>query len=271
MIGRGSYGWMMVLRIDVWSDIACPWCFVGKRRLEAALADFPHKDQVALVWRAFELNTAAPRSLPAAVDYPERIAKKYGTTRAQGQAMCDRMANTAAEDGLRFRFDSIRPSNTFDAHRLLHLALEEGCQDALKERLFAAYLEQGEAIGEHDVLLRLACEVGLDEDAVRAVLDGDAHGQQVREDQAMAKELGVTGVPFFVLDMRLAISGAQPAAVLRHALDDAWSHQHASAEGAAATAVAGAAPEEDAACGPDGCAPTLDLAPVRLDENVLPQ
>jgi predicted DsbA family dithiol-disulfide isomerase len=232
------------LRIDIWSDIACPWCYVGKRRLEQALARFAHRDDVEVVWRAFELDPSAPRVRDPQQSYAERLARKYGTTPAQGQAMIDRMVDTAAADGLALRFDHIRPGNTFDAHRLLHLAHERGVQDALKERLLRAYLTEGQAIGEPDVLASLAREVGLDDREVADLLAGDRCAAEVRQDEALARELGISGVPFFVLAGRLGVSGAQPADVLLGALDRAWREF--------------CPPEivpivEGAVCGPDGC------------------
>jgi len=174
---------MQTLRIDVWSDIACPWCYVGKRRLEAALAEFPHRDAVALVWRAFELDPSAPRDLGATPPYAARLARKYGSSVAEAQQMIERMTATAAVDGLDFHFERIRPGNTFDAHRLLHLAHERGLQDALKERLFRAYLGDGEPIGDPATLVRLAGEVGLDTGEAAAVLAGDAYAREVRADE----------------------------------------------------------------------------------------
>lgn len=232
------------LRIDIWSDIACPWCYVGKRRLEQALARFSHRDDVEVVWRAFELDPSAPRVRDPSQSYAERLARKYGTTPPQAQAMIDRMVDTAAGDGLALRFDHIRPGNTFDAHRLLHLAHERGVQDALKERLLRAYLTEGQAIGEPDVLAPLACEVGLDEREVADLLAGDRCAAEVRQDEALARELGISGVPFFVLAGRLGVSGAQPTDVLLGALDRAWREF--------------CPPEivpivEGAVCGPDGC------------------
>jgi predicted DsbA family dithiol-disulfide isomerase len=244
---RGPRGYGVVvskLRIDIWSDIACPWCYVGKRHLEQALDKFAHKDEVEIVWRAFELDPSAPRVRDTSQTYAERLAKKYGTQTPQAQVMIDRMTATAANDGLDFRFDRIRPGNTFDAHRLLHLAHERGVQDALKERLMRAYLTEGEAIGERDVLVRLAGEAGLDETEARDMLDSEGYTAEVRQDEALARELGITGVPFFVLAGRLGVSGAQPADVLLGALDRAWSeHTRPQIEQFA----------EGAACGPDGC------------------
>jgi predicted DsbA family dithiol-disulfide isomerase len=233
---------MPELRIDIWSDIACPWCYVGKRRLEAALAAFEHRDAVTVIWRAFELDPAAPRSIDPAISYAARLARKYGSSVAQAEEMIRRMTETAAADGLEFHFERIRPGNTFDAHRLLHLAGERGKQDALKERLFRAYLGEGEPIGEPAALARLAAEVGLDPTEVQAVLAGDAHADAVRADEETARRLGIRGVPFFVLAGRYAVSGAQPAAALRDVLATAWADvQHADVA-------------EGAVCGPDGCA-----------------
>ena len=235
---------MAKLRIDIWSDIACPWCYIGKRRLEQALAGFPHAAEVEIVWRSFELDPSAPRVRDSTQSYAERLAAKYRTPVLQAQAMIDRMVETAAKDGLDFRFDRARSGNTFDAHRLLHLAHERGLQDALKERLFRAYLTEGQAIGEHDVLAQLAREVGLDDAEVREVLDGDRWAREVRADEALARELEISGVPFFVLGGQLGVSGAQPVEVLRGALDRAWREL-------AAPAIETVA--EGAACGPDGC------------------
>ncbi|HEU4727566.1 MAG TPA: DsbA family oxidoreductase [Kofleriaceae bacterium] len=235
---------MEKLRIDIWSDIACPWCYIGKRRLEAALDRFAHRGEVDIAWRAFELDPSAPRVRDTSQSYAERLARKYHASPAQAQAMIDRMVGTAAGDGIEMRFDHIRPGNTFDGHRLLHLALEHDQQDALKERLFRAYLTEGKAIGEPEVLAALACEVGLDEQEVRAVLGSDRYAAEVRADEALARELGITGVPFFVMAGRLGVSGAQTSDVLLGALDRAWAEL--------------GKPEleqfaEGAACGPDGC------------------
>ncbi|HEX3766405.1 MAG TPA: DsbA family oxidoreductase [Kofleriaceae bacterium] len=237
---------MAKLRIDIWSDIACPWCYVGKRHLEQALGRFPHRDEVEIVWRAFELDPSAPRVRDTQQSYAERLARKYGTTPVQAQAMIDRMVDTAAGDGLALRFDHIRPGNTFDAHRLLHLAHERGMQDALKERLLRAYLTEGQAIGEPEVLAPLAREVGLDEREVADLLAGDRFAAEVRQDEALARELGITGVPFFVLAGRLGVSGAQPADVLLGALDRAWTELRPDIPDIAPIV-------EGAVCGPDGC------------------
>ncbi len=231
------------LRIDVWSDIACPWCYVGKRRLEAALAGFPHRDAVQIVWRAFELDPSAPPERDRSGSYAERLSKKYGSSVREAEKMIDRMTEVAAEDGLDFRFDKVRSGNTFDAHRVIHLAGERGKQDAVKERLLRAYLTEGELMGDPEVLVRLAGEAGLDPEEVRAMLASDANIKHVREDEDEARKLGISGVPFFVMGGKYAVSGAQPAEVLLRALNRAWDDL-----GARPVVYA-----EGAACGPDGC------------------
>ena len=231
------------LRIDIWSDIACPWCYVGKRRLEAALARFPHREAVEIVWRAFELDPSAPRERDSTASYAGRLAKKYGSSVAEADGMIKRMTDSAASDGLDFRFDRIRPGNTFDAHRVIHLAGERGRQDAGKERLLLAYMTEGEFMGDHDTLVRLGAEAGLDAEEVRALLASDAHVKDVREDEDAARQLGISGVPFFVLGGKYAISGAQTAEVILGVLERAW-------EELAEPAVFA----QGAACGPDGCA-----------------
>ncbi len=235
---------MSTLRIDVWSDIACPWCYVGKRRLEAALAEFPHRDQVEVVWRAFELDPAAVRATRREVQYVERLARKYRTGIEQAELMISRMIGIARAEGLDFRFDRIHPGNTFDAHRLLRLARARGVQDQVKERLMRAYMTEGEAFGEPGVLARLATEAGLATGEVDDVLDTDRYALEVRADEAEAQELGITGVPFFVMAGRIGVSGAQTPEILEKALETAW-------ETVAATAEAPF--DAAAACGPDGC------------------
>ena len=236
---------MKRLDVQIWSDIACPWCYVGKRRLETALARFPHREDVAVSWRAFELDPSAPRVRDPAISYAQRLADKYGTSVTQAEAMIRSMTETAAADGLDFRFDTIRPGNTFDAHRVLHLAAARGKGDAAKERFLRAYLSEGEPIGDPEALIRLASEVGLDGDEVRATLAGDAYAREVRHDQAEAQAMGIRGVPFFVFDRRYGVSGAQPSEVLLRVLTRVWDELPETAPVVIA---------EGAVCGPDGCA-----------------
>jgi predicted DsbA family dithiol-disulfide isomerase len=215
------------LNVEIWSDIACPWCYIGKRRFEAALAEFEHPDEVEVTWRSFELDPGAPREREG--DRVEQLARKYGTSREQAQAMHEHMTGIAAGEGLDFRFDIARSGNTFDAHRLTHLAAAHGLQDAMKERLFRAYLSEGQVIGDPAVLERLGLEVGLPGDEVRDVLAGDRYSAEVREDEQLAASLAITAVPFFVVDRAIAASGAQPPELLRELLDRAWARRSAPA------------------------------------------
>jgi predicted DsbA family dithiol-disulfide isomerase len=197
------------MHVEIWSDIACPWCYVGKRRFEAALAAYEHSDEVSVTWRSFELDPHAPRERKH--DGATHLAEKYGTSREEALDMHARMAETAARDGLEFRFDLARGGNTFDAHRLIHLAAAHGAQDAMKERLMRAYLTEGEPIGDPAALERLALDVGLPEDEVRDVLSGDRFAAEVRDDERTATQLGIHAVPFFVVDRAIGASGAHPA------------------------------------------------------------
>ena len=234
---------MTKLRVDVWSDIACPWCYVGKRRLEAALERFPNRDEVDVVWHAFELDPGAPRERDTSVSYVERLARKYGRSTAQAQQMIDRTAESARADGLDFRFDRIRSGSTFDAHRLVQFALERGKQGEMEERLFAAYFTEGELMSDPGTLSRLAADVGLSAEEAATALAGEAHAREVREDEAMASELGISGVPFYVFGGKYAVSGAQPPELFFQALTRAWEE----------TTKVDTAPAEGAVCGPDGC------------------
>jgi predicted DsbA family dithiol-disulfide isomerase len=205
------------MQVDVWSDVMCPWCAVGRANLMAALERYDGEEPITVNWRSFELRPDAPRVVEG--DYVQQLADKYGRSRDEAQAMVDQMADRGKEVGIDFDFANIRPGNTFDAHRLLHLAREHDLQDALKDRLFRAYFEEGQAVGTHDVLVACAVEVGIPEERVRAVLDGEEYGGAVRGDEGLASQLGIRGVPFFVFDQRVAVNGAQPVEHLLAAFD----------------------------------------------------
>ena len=222
MVGVGS---VMSLKVEIWSDVVCPWCYVGKRRFEEALARFEHRDEVELVWRSFELDPSAPPSATEQGTYVQRLASKYSRSVIEAQAMIDNMTETARKEGLDFRFDLARPGNTFDAHRLLHLALEHGRQDELKERFDRATFTEGSPVSDHSALRALAAQVGLPDTDVAAVLTSDLYADAVRADEAQARAYGISGVPFFVIDGRYGISGAQPADAVLQALDTAWSER----------------------------------------------
>jgi predicted DsbA family dithiol-disulfide isomerase len=226
--------------VEIWSDIACPWCYVGKRRFEAALARFEHRDDVRVRWRSFELDPSAPREREG--DRAARLADKYGMTLEQAQAAERQMTDVAAGEGLDFRFDIARSGLTFDGHRMIHLAAEHDLQDAIKERLMRAYFSEGELVADHDALVRLATEVGLPEDEARATLAGERFADAVRDDELTAQGLGITAVPTFVVDRALGASGARPAEQLLDLLRQGWESR------APVSAVAGGE-----ACSPDGC------------------
>jgi predicted DsbA family dithiol-disulfide isomerase len=209
------------VEVEIWSDVVCPWCYIGKRRFEAALAGFEHRDEVQVTLRSFELDPSAPRSLE--VDGVTHIAEKYGVSVEQARAMEQNVVERAAEEGLELHPDIARRGNTFDAHRLLHLAAEYGLQWELKERLMRAYFSEGVPIGEPEALEPLATEVGLPADEVRDVLDSERYAADVRDDERTAAGFGISGVPFFVVDRSVGVSGAQPPEVLGELLRRGWS------------------------------------------------
>ena len=195
------------MQVEVWSDVVCPWCYIGKRRLESALERFPHRDQVEVVWRSFQLDPSVPEgtthpTLPA-------LAAKYGRTEDEMRGMQAHVEEVAAGEGLEYKLADSLSGNTLLAHELLHLAAEHGLRNQLKERLLHAYFEEGRSVFDVDSLVPFAVEVGLDE-------------AEVREDGATAQALGATGVPFFVVDRTYGAAGAQPAELLLQILERAW-------------------------------------------------
>ena len=175
-------------------------------------------------YHSFELDPGAPQEQEG--DLHDHLATKYGMTRAEAEAKHRQMTAVAAEDGWDFQFDRARRGNTFDAHRLLHLAAERGVQDAVKERLFRGYFTEGEPIADHATLVRLGAEAGLDADEARAVLESDRYADAVRADERQAQAYGITGVPFFVVDRKYGVSGAQPPDALLQVLETAWNEAH---------------------------------------------
>jgi predicted DsbA family dithiol-disulfide isomerase len=209
--------------VEVWSDIVCPWCYIGKRRFERALERFEHRDEIEVVWRSFELDPRAPRTAGTSLD--EMLATKYGVSRAQAAAMNARVTEQARGEGLDYHLERARPGNTFDAHRLTHLAATTGKRAAAVERFMHGYFVEGAEIGDPETLVRLAAEVGVDADAAREALAGDAYASEVRADEARARAFGVSGVPFFAIDERYGVSGAQPVELLVEALREARESQ----------------------------------------------
>jgi predicted DsbA family dithiol-disulfide isomerase len=212
------------VQIEVWSDVVCPWCYIGKRRLESALERFPHRDQVEVVWRSFQLDPSAPEG--ETVPTLAALAAKFGRPVEEVRAMQAHVEEVAAGEGLRYDLAEGLSGNTLLAHELLHLAAERGRGPELKERLLHAHFEEHRSVFDVDSLVPLAVEVGLDEAEVRAALADRRHLPAVRADAATAQALGATGVPFFVVDRRYGAAGAQPAEVLLQLLERAWADAH---------------------------------------------
>ncbi|MFI2409385.1 DsbA family oxidoreductase [Streptomyces sp. NPDC018947] len=235
------------MRVEIWSDIACPWCYVGKARFEKALAAFPHRDGVEVVHRSFELDPG--RAKDDVQPVLTMLTAKYGMSEAQAQAGEDNLGAQAAAEGLEYRTRDRDHGSTFDMHRLLHLARKDGRQEALLDAFYRAnFAEERSVFNDDERLVELAVGAGLDERTVRAVLaDPTAHADEVRADEREAAQLGATGVPFFVLDRAYGVSGAQPVDVFAQALTRAWG------ERAPLKLVDGGATEAEA-CGPAGCA-----------------
>ena len=207
------------MRVDIWSDVICPWCYVGKARFEKALDSFAHRDEVEVVYHSFELDPSLPRG--ERESNLEMLSKKFGKSPAEALALDGQVGSLARAEGL--GFDSGRPvGNTFDIHRVIHLGLDKGVQQALLSAVNEAYFAQARDVFDRDVLTEVAAGAGLDAAEVGKVLDGDAYADEVRQDELQAREIGISGVPFFVFDMALGASGAQPTELFTSALDQAW-------------------------------------------------
>ena len=239
---------MQPMKIEIWSDVVCPWCYIGKRRFESALERFAHRDQVQVVWRSFELDPRAPRRSPGSLN--DYLARKIGGSVAQAAAMNAQVSALATKEGLDYQLDRAKHGNSFDAHRLIHLATRQGRQEEMKERLMRAYFTEGEAVGEIDTLVRLASEVGLDPGEARSVLSSGAYAEEVRADEGRARAFGIRGVPFFAIDEKYGVSGAQPAEVLREALEQGWAESHPLIRIGVDAHPGG---QEDAACADGSC------------------
>lgn len=208
------------MRVEIWTDVACPWCYVGKRRFEQALAGFAHRGEVEVVHRSFELN---PRAESGTTPIIDAVAAQYGRTRDQQVAREERAASDARAVGLDYRIGGRVHGNTFDAHRLLHFARSRGRGTALMDKVFHVNFADERSIYDEDTLVDLAVDAGLDAREARQVLqDADAFAEEVRDDERLAAELGAGGVPFFVLDRRYGLSGSQPVGVFTQALEQAW-------------------------------------------------
>ncbi|MFJ6615890.1 DsbA family oxidoreductase [Streptomyces sp. NPDC091289] len=231
------------MRVEIWSDIACPWCYIGKARFEKGLAEFAHRDEVEVVHRSFELDPSRAKGDTGLVI--DMLAEKYGRSREEAASMEANVAANAQAEGLGYRTEGRDHGSTFDIHRLLHLAKARGRQDELLTLAYRANFAEDRSVFDDEVLLALAVEAGLDADEARTVLaDPEAYADEVRADEREAAELGANAVPFFVLDRRYGISGGQPSEVFVQALEQAWKDRPATA----LTTVGGDA----AACDADG-------------------
>jgi predicted DsbA family dithiol-disulfide isomerase len=208
------------MKIDIWSDIVCPFCYIGKRHLELALEQFPHRDQVEIAWHSFQLDPTAPEVTTEPSS--QMLSRKYGMPLEQALANQRALEQQAAGVGLEYHLETTRTGNTFDIHRVLQLANEQGLGDTAQERFMRAHFSDNEQVNDPDVLVRLAGEVGLEEARVRQVLAGDEYADAVRADIAQAAAYGARGVPFFVLAEAIGVSGAQPVEVFTRALEQAW-------------------------------------------------
>jgi predicted DsbA family dithiol-disulfide isomerase len=211
------------MKIEVWSDFVCPFCYIGKRRLETALENFPHRGEVEVIYRSFELDPTAKKG--AHSDIHALLAAKYGISYEEAKAMNARVGAQAQAVGLTYHFDTMILTNTFDAHRLMHYAARQGKMAEMTERLMKAYFTDSKDIGDHETLAELAEEVGLDKADVLAMLKSGDFADDVRQDEQEAAALGVRGVPFFVLNRKYAVSGAQPLEVFAQALEKAWQEE----------------------------------------------
>jgi predicted DsbA family dithiol-disulfide isomerase len=207
------------MRVDIWSDVVCPWCYVGKARFEKALDGFAHRDEVEVVYHSFELDPSSPRA--RGESNLAMLSKKFGKSPAEALAMDNQVGDLARAEGL--GFDSGRPAgNTFDIHRVLHLGLDRGVQRELLGAVNEAYFAQARDVFDRDVLIEVAAGAGLEAAEVGKVFDGDAYAGEVRQDESQARQIGIGGVPFFVFDMALGASGAQPTELFSRALSQAW-------------------------------------------------
>lgn len=248
------------MKIEIWSDIACPWCFIGKRRFETALDGFAHRDDVEVEWRSYQLDPSLPDHY--AGTETEYLSQAKGLPADQVRQMFDHVTAQAADEGLDYDFDSIVVANSFTAHRFLHLAKTRGVMSQAKEELLSGHFEKGRNIGDVDYLAEVDQSVGIDADETRRILATDEYTAEVKADFAEAQALGANGVPFFVIDRKYGISGAQPPEVFSQALATAWGESQkltvlAGGGSGSETATSGKGGGETfrdgAVCGSEGC------------------
>ncbi|MCY7465971.1 DsbA family oxidoreductase [Bacillus safensis] len=233
------------MKVQIWSDIACPFCYIGKKQLETALEQFPEKDQVEIEFKSFELDPHAPAQVDH--DVHDMLVKKYGMSRSQAMAMNEQVKQAGKEKGIDFQFDALVLTNTFDAHRLAQYAGQMGKGDFVMGELFQAYFTDGKHVGDRQTLLDIAEKAALDEKEVQQVLGSEAFADHVRKDEQEARQLGINAVPFFLINDKYSVAGAQPADTFLRALETAWTEEAAQAEKASANSF-------EAACADGVCA-----------------
>ena len=238
------------MKIEIWSDVACPWCYIGKRRFEAALAAFPHRDAVEVKWRSYQLDPTLPEHYDGTeLDY---LSTRKGLAPQQVAQMFEHVAGQGKGEGLEYRFDQVVVANSFTAHRLIHLAAAHGKQDAAKERLLSDHFEHGKDIGNRGYLTSLGTDLGIDAVELNELFTTDKYAAEVRFDFEEGRSLGISGVPFFVIDRKFGLSGAQPVEKFTAALNQAWQD---------ANPLVLVSPDSGESCGPDGCTPKQPAAP----------
>ena len=208
------------MKVEIWSDILCPWCYIGKREFENALAQFKHKDKIEVVWKSFELDPSATKDNDG--DLYDILSSKYNVSVERAKQMTATLVERAKATGLIYNMDIAKPTNSFDAHRLIHMAAKYDVQELVIERLSAAYLTEGKHIGHHETLVDIGTEAGLDTAEVTKLLSSDDYAEAVRKDEYEAQNIRVKGVPFFLIDQKYSISGAQPKEVFAEALEKIW-------------------------------------------------
>ncbi len=233
------------MQVEIWSDVMCPFCYIGKRKMEAALEKFPHKDKIEITWKSFQLNP--DMKTEAGKNINQYLAEAKGWTLQKAKEMNDHVTEMAKESGLTYHLDKAVVANSFDAHRLSHMAKRHGVQDAAEERIFAAYFTEGKNTADHATLIEIGTEMGLDRAEVADMLAGNDYAADVEQDIYEAQQVGVRGVPFFVLGRKYAVSGAQPAETFLQALNTTWNELEQDNKQLNTT--------DGAVCTPDGCDP----------------
>lgn len=208
------------MQIEIWSDVVCPFCYIGKRKLEKAIEKFPFKDKITIEWKSFQLNP--DQKTNPSINTLEHLSQSKGWSMDQTREITSNLVNMAAAQGLKFDFEKAVVANTRNAHRLIHFAKESGKGDAMKERLLSAYFSEGKNIDDFPILIALGIEIGLEEEKIKVMLESDQFDEAVDQDIYESRQLGVKGVPFFVLDRKFGISGAQPDEVFEQTLEKAW-------------------------------------------------